>query len=713
MARWSERSVIAPKGEGGTSCARMTASRQRREKADEIVNAPPRPGGDLRTMLRRHIVARALRQLAEAGARRARCHSPADWKRHAAAVRRQFARAMAHPQLTLPATWRARARGGSERAGLAIENLLVESLRGAWMNVTVWKPDPRVWPAPWRAIITPIGHNGKYSSNEQHPPQVFAANGFLAVSFDPPGFGEKARGNNHFEDGVRLYLTGQNPLAFFLGDARRAVDYALSRSDVDGRDGVAMTGVSGGGVTTIGCALLDERVRVAAPSCFGWDDREHPVLNGYAACPETLFFNRLGAGLGMVDLLGAIADKPLLLMSGARDEIMPDAPFRALVRDVRRAYRGAGVPERLGVFSDECGHAYSVPQAVQCVRWLRRWWGGPAGSTVAVVPTVTLLPAADLQSRPPEGFSMRAAAASAAKRRVRPRSPSEARRALAKLIPGLAESRRRGFKAEVSQAAGVWTHATSEVSLRDGAAWELPATALQPAQNGRPRVIVFFDDRGRWRALEQGRWLGRAAGVFAPPEQQLGLLTVDLAGWGDTTPTPTPFSLASWGGIDRWIGYVSAATGESAMALRVRDAVRCLDWVRREWGVRARDVVIGGYGVGATVAGLAALLHGGVGALLLVEPLASFAGLAVGRKSTRSHDVYFPGILGAVDLPEAVRFADVRTLVLGPRDGAGKRLGARARDEFTGRDVSVESRALDAASEVTLLAWLDEWRRQS
>src|SRR6185369_2417648 len=142
-----------------------------------------------------------------------------------------------------------------------------------------------------------------------------------------------------------------------------------------------------------------------------------------------------------------------------------------------------------------------------------------------------------------------------------------ARNALAKLIPNWTKLRSRGLRAQATPGSRMqlWTHTFQELSLSDGSAWELPATMLRPPKN-EAGVLVFFDDRGRWTALEQWGWLNQVAGVFSGEGRPRALLTVDLPGWGDTRTQPSPFDLVGWGGVDRWTRYVSAATGESVMA---------------------------------------------------------------------------------------------------------------------------------------------------
>lgn len=674
---------------------------------------PPPPLGDLRSLVRRQLVATALGQLEASAAQRARLRTPAAWRAYAAGVQRRFAAAVTYPGLQRAKTWRERPVNQRAFDGFSIENLLIESLPGCWMNITVWKPDPKRWAPPWPAVVTPVGHNGKYNPSEQHPPQVFAANGFLSVSFDPPGFGEKARGNNHFDDGVRCYLSGINPLIFFLADALRAVDYVLARPDVDGRGGVAMTGVSGGGFSSICSAVLDARLFAIGPSCFGLADAVHPVRNGYACCPETMWLNRFRDGLGLEDLLIGARFVPMLAMSGREDTVLTPGHFKALMAPVRQAYVGAGVGDRLKLMIDECGHAYSVAHARAFVAWMRRWRKDAAHATREVVMPrkLELIAEADLRGKPPFGLCMATAAARAARERRRARDVGKVRRGLAKLIPDWAEQRRRGLRIAAGRDAQLqlWVHTFQELSLRDGTRWEMPAILVRPLQKDAG-LLVFFDERGRWSALHQWGWLNRAAGVFSAEPKFHSVLSVDLPGWGETRPQPSPFDIVSWGGVDRWTGYVSAAVGESMMVLRLRDAVRAIDLAVRTWKIPARRIVVGGHGLGANIAGLAACLHGGLGGALLIEPLAEFASLATAAKPSWPHDAYFPDILKAADLPEALALQPAPALVIGPRDAQGRPLGARARKVFGGTGIKVLPERFTAATEPAMLTWLQARR---
>lgn len=649
-------------------------------------------------MLRRRLVGTALAQLAAGRSERAGLRGAVAWRKYSAELRRKFSASLVSMGFQAErGPVRARTVGRKNCDGFAIENVIFDSLPDWPMNATVWTPDPRRWAPPWRVIITPVGHNGKYNASEQFPPQVFAANGFLSVSFDPPGFGEKRAGNDHFIDGVRCYLGGHNPLGFFLADVCRAIDYAAGRPDTDLRGGVAVTGVSGGGFSSIGAAIVDRRVSVIGPSCFGLPDEDHPVRNGYAGCPETQWLGRFADGLGLEEMLIAARFVPALMIGGQDDSIITAPIMRRLARGVKQAYQGAGVGERLALLIDDCGHAYTVAQAEAFVRWVRRWWAmAPRAPVQAVRGGPRLLKPKELECKPPPGLTMASFAAAEARRNRGSRSARDLRQ-LAKL-----DTKLRPLREVRGEPANLWTHELTELSLRDGADWELPATQVRRlSAKGPEQVLIWFDARGRWTALHQWGWLNRAVEFFAPGKFNLSVISVDLPGWGDTRPTPSPFDVVGWGGVDRGTAYLSAATGFSVMAMRLHEAVRVLRHVRPTRP--KRRIFLGGHGLGANIAALAAWLEGPMGGLVLTEPLVAFAELATAPKVAWPHDAYFPGILRIADFAETLRLGRTPAIVVGPRDAA---MALASRPLQNMPHCTVIPEALNAENEEQLVHWL-------
>src|SRR5688500_5180662 len=246
-----------------------------------VLPGPPPPPFDLRTMLRRRLADRAIERLEAAVAKRREAYrDPLAFAAWAAGVR-----AAAGGMLRLDGLrdlpLRPALVSRHERRHHAVENVLFESLDGWQVNATLFLPrvpsaggDPPRFPA----VVVPCGHSSKAHPAHQLPAQVFARAGYAAIAFDPPAQGgEKAAGNDHFRDGPRCHAVGDTPQRYSVADALRAMDYLASRPDIDAARGYAMTGVSGGGHTTMWAALLDERVRVLAPVCCASPQAAHPI----------------------------------------------------------------------------------------------------------------------------------------------------------------------------------------------------------------------------------------------------------------------------------------------------------------------------------------------------------------------------------------------------------------------------------------------------
>ena len=221
-------------------------------------------------------------------------------------------------------------------------------------------------------------------------------------------------------------------------------------------------------------------------------------------------------------------------------------------------------------------------------------------------------------------------------------------------------------KARLGEPARSWQHWVREVALEPEEGIVLPATWLYPVDENRlGDAVLYFDDRGRWTDLrKQGRAAAWAGFLGAGQERQL--LTVDLRGWGDTMPAELPYDIAGWGGRDRWIAYVSAALGDSIMAMRIRDGLAAFRWLKAQHGTER--IVVGGHGLGAIVALYVAALAGDVAGVFCDEMPVSIESLVAGAEVSWPPDVFIPEIVMHFDLPDLVGMVAGPVLVAAPLD---------------------------------------------
>lgn len=76
--------------------------------------------------------------------------------------------------------------------------------------------------------------------------------------------------------------------AYFLCDQMRAVDYMLTRPEID-PNRIGITGNSGGGTQTMAMMAVDDRLAAAAPGTFVTSRRSYLAANDPQDCEQIWF----------------------------------------------------------------------------------------------------------------------------------------------------------------------------------------------------------------------------------------------------------------------------------------------------------------------------------------------------------------------------------------------------------------------------------------
>ena len=103
-----------------------------------------------------------------------------------------------------------------------------------------------------------------------------AKRGYIIICIDAIGFGERSAGGfdncNQLHLGVNLL--GRNLFSYDLFDYMTAVDYLISRKDVD-KKRIGCAGVSFGGTSAYMLAAADKRICACITSCAVTSCREY------------------------------------------------------------------------------------------------------------------------------------------------------------------------------------------------------------------------------------------------------------------------------------------------------------------------------------------------------------------------------------------------------------------------------------------------------
>lgn len=274
----------------------------------------------------------------------------------------------------------ARVTGVITAEGYVIEKLLFQSLPGYYVTANVYRPLPK---GRYPAVLLQSGH-----TQEGKPePQIAAANlalqGYVAMTFDPVGQGEREQTylpmlgralsggsvNEHLAMGAQNIWMNQSVVRYFVNDARRAIDYLVSRPDVDA-NAIGAAGCSGAGALTTYTAALDDRVKAAAPACFLMTYRA--LFSGPTTDSEMSPPMFIASGLDQSDMYILSAPKPWLLMA-TQEDYFPPVSARPVYEEARRFFEILNAPEKLHFHVGPGPHGTPVESRTEIYRWMAKW----------------------------------------------------------------------------------------------------------------------------------------------------------------------------------------------------------------------------------------------------------------------------------------------------------------------------------------------------
>lgn len=324
----------------------------------------------------------------------------AEWQRTRRAI---FLRALGGlPERTAPLN--ARTVGQLDGRNFRVEKVLFDSRPQHRITATLYLPTTA---PPYPGVIVPCGHSatGKGADAYQRVSMLLAQNGMAALCYDPIGQGERYQtfgpdgrplgvhyhgspnsvrqlreipGEPHFNSveehtliGIGAILTGTNSAQYRIHDGMRAIDYLVSRQDIDPRR-IGCTGNSGGGTLTAYLMALDDRIACAAPACYLTTFRRLLATSGPQDAEQNLF-GQLRDGLDEADYVLLRAPQPTLLCAGTRDATFDIVGTWDIFRQSKRVFARFGLPERVEMVEADEPHGFTQPLRVGAVQWLRRW----------------------------------------------------------------------------------------------------------------------------------------------------------------------------------------------------------------------------------------------------------------------------------------------------------------------------------------------------
>ena len=552
--------------------------------------------------------------------------------------------------------------GVIERENFRIEKVIFESQPKFYVTASLYLPKHGTGPYP--AILFPLGHEAGAKSHEawQYVLGSFATKGFVALAWDPIGQGERsqffdpnlrssllvASTREHTMLGAQCLATGDNIARYTIWDGIRALDYLLSRKEVDPQR-VGVTGNSGGGTHTAYLAALDDRLKVAAPSCYitSWS-RLMAQLGPQDAEQNLSPF--LNLGYDFPDFLYAFAPKPFLILSAIRD-FFPIGGARATFAEVRRVYDSMGMADKLKMVEADDGHGYTLPRRLAAYSWMSRWLKGQEDD--GVEPKFPLSTEAELQcsttgqvSTSFDGesvFTLNRKRAS----QMRATGPSkgqvlEAARKLSGYQPVAGVPRVAGYGTLLRKG-----YRIEKIVYESEPGIAIPAVlAIPDGGTAKRQAVIYANGLGKSAAASKmDDWMAKGAIVLA----------IDARGFGEGRQA----SEGRPGENEQWFGDASSIFGALLLG-KTMVGMRALDIIRGVELLAARADVdpnsIKGIGIGAASVPLlfAAALDGRLHSVEIEGMLVSYNSIIDSRLHRRAFEQVVPGAIRSFDLPDLV-----------------------------------------------------------
>ena len=620
-----------------------------------------------------------------------------EWFDYIAAARAKLAEAFGPLPERTPL--KARITGKFDYQGVRVERIIYESRPGFWVTSCLFKPVKHEGRLP--VILYLCGHSVDGFRSEPYQRVLFnlASKGFAAFTIDPVGQGERlqyydqAKGGSavggptleHSYAGLQYLLLGRTMAMVRLWDCLRAVDYLITRPDIDPQK-IGVHGRSGGGTMSAYLGAMDSRIAAAAPECYITSFRRLFQSIGPQDAEQNLL-SQVSTGLDHGDFLIVRAPRPTLVITTTRDFFSIQGA-RETVSLSGRAFSALGKEQNLGIIEDDAPHMSTKANRERMYAFFMECFGvkgstadqdfkPPEPSLLQVSPTGQVVTSG---SKTIYDCIVEDAAAILGELNKSRESISAHREKVQKGVEALSGLRIEK-KATEAVFAGKFQRrncAIEKVILSRQNDIPLPALVFVPRGDGPHPGIIYLDQKGKGAAADSGGLLESLA------SQGFLVLAPDLPGCGELAGD-TVNDDAVIKGISYNFIFGTQLIGRSVTGIQAGYIIDALHYMgSRKDVAEGRIFAVSRGNLGP------ALMHAAsqdttVKALAFIESPLSW-------ESILQHRFYDQSI-GATIVPKALKYYDLpdllglisprRVLVVDPFDGDGRPLPDNLRRKFT------------------------------
>jgi dienelactone hydrolase len=538
--------------------------------------------------------------------------------------------------------------GTLERDDFVVEKLHFQSKPGLYVTGNLYRPKKIAGKLP--AVLYVCGHSGKGRDGNktafQDHGMWFATNGYICLIIDTLQLGE-IPGVHHgtYREGRWWWQArGYTPAGVECWNGIRAIDYLVSRPDVDA-ERIAVTGISGGGASTIWIAAADDRVKCAVP-VSGMSDLEsyvtNKIINGHCDC--MLMINTYQWEWTTIAAL--IAPRPMLFCNSDNDRIFPMDGNRRIIERLRKCYAMYGKPELVDDYVSHGGHDYRPDLRIAVFKWINKHIKGDAGTVkdadfklipgqeLRVFPEDRDVPKDALNGRIDEIFAPAAQIALPSEKSYRAWKAHLLKRLQEKSFRVLSENLSRRLTPafeKIGEGGGLWRRVTTDPAI------EVVVSASSRKRDNERNRTLLVNDLQTGEGADIAAWASRVL-----EEERVHILQPRGRGTKAWTTKSPP----------NYVERSHALLGSTADEGRVWDTISTMksygadDSEKNSWRVIGR-------GQTGILAAYAALFEPSVAEVIIVDP-----------PTSHRDGPIFLNILRVLDIPEALGLLAPKKLTL-------------------------------------------------
>jgi dienelactone hydrolase len=600
---------------------------------------------DKENALYHHLAEESFQYLSERTVAIAQLSTKSDWEKRQKAVREKLMKIIGpfpektplNPHITETLI----------KDGYKMEKLYYESQPDFFVTAGLFIPDNLKGKTP--AVIYCSGHSddGFRSIAYQRVILNLVNKGFIVLAFDPvsqgerwqyldPDFGISKIGGptlEHSYPGAQCFLNGSSLARYMIWDGIRAIDYLLTREEVD-PERIGITGRSGGGTQSSYIAACDDRILAAAPEGFITSTQRLLESIGPQDAEQN-FYHGLVNGIDHADLLEVRAPKPALVITTTRDFFSIQGA-RETAAEIQRVYQAYGQPENFQMIEDDDVHASTKANRERMYAFFQKYLNLPGDSSDENVTylsreelrvTTTGQVMKDLGGESIFSLNLKQVRddleALRKKRRVSNRKPDDIV-ARAVMLSGYRrpDPKRTAVFTGRYQREG---YTIEKYFIRGEGDYPLPFLLVKPNDPGPfPVILYLHDDDKQKEALPGGQiewFVNKGYMVIAP----------DLLGRGEIGPERFQGDAYDFkpGRAPYNIWFLSVQNARSIVGIQAADVVRLVNYVKSRDDINKQKIFGVARGEICPVLSHAAAFDNSIARIALFDPLVSYQSLVL------------------------------------------------------------------------------------